>query len=201
MERGLLIFIKNPQLGKAKTRLATSIGKEKALEVYKELLNHTRKVVKEVDARRMVFYSSFINKEDQWTSDLFEKHLQTGLDLGDRMKNGFEEGFKKAAPLIIIGSDCAQLSPEIIEKAFEKLKDYDFVIGPAEDGGYYLLGMNSFQPFVFEQINWSTEKVAEQTRQRILSLGMTVAEVDTLSDVDELEDLEKVEWLKSAIGR
>ncbi|MEZ4948250.1 MAG: hypothetical protein R2784_02475 [Saprospiraceae bacterium] len=73
MERGLLIFIKNPQLGKAKTRLATSIGKEKALEVYKELLNHTRKVVKEVDARRMVFYSSFINKEDQWTSDLFEK--------------------------------------------------------------------------------------------------------------------------------
>ncbi|MEZ4982338.1 MAG: TIGR04282 family arsenosugar biosynthesis glycosyltransferase [Saprospiraceae bacterium] len=201
MERGLLIFIKNPQLGKAKTRLAASIGKEKALEVYKELLNHTRKVVTEVDARRMVFYNSFIDKEDQWTSDLFEKQLQTGLDLGDRMKNGFEEGFKKAAPLIIIGSDCAQLSPEIIEKAFEKLKDYDFVIGPAEDGGYYLLGMNSFQPFVFEQINWSTEKVAEQTRQRILSLGMTVAEVDTLSDVDELEDLEKVEWLKSAIGR
>jgi rSAM/selenodomain-associated transferase 1 len=201
MERGLLIFIKNPQLGKAKTRLAASIGKEKALVAYKALLNHTRNVATKVEARRLVFYSSFIDKEDQWTTEFFDKHLQTGLDLGDRMKNGFEKGFKKAAPLIIIGSDCAQLSPEIIETAFEKLKHYDFVIGPAEDGGYYLLGMNSFQPFVFEQINWSTEKVADQTRQRILSLGLTVAEVDTLSDIDELEDLEKVEWLRVAVGR
>lgn len=199
MKRGLLIFIKNPQLGKAKTRLAASIGKEKALKVYMALLEHTRKTCLQVDAGRFLFYSSFIDKNDAWSEVEFQKHLQTGTDLGERMANGFKEGFKKAAPLLIIGSDCAQLRPEIIEEAFEKLKSHDFVLGPAEDGGYYLLGMRSYEPFVFEQINWSTEKVADQTRQRIRHLGKSLAEVATLSDVDELEDLEKVEWLRGLV--
>lgn len=192
MGKVLLIFIKNPELGKVKTRLAKSIGEDKALQVYKELLKKTILAAGKTDARRQVWYSSFIDHEDEIAPDAFEKYLQTGRDLGERMKNSFqkvfEEGINRA---VIIGSDCPELDESIIENAFDRLKEFDLVIGPSEDGGYYLLGMNRLNESLFEDIEWSTESVYESTIEKANKKELNVFELPILNDIDNLEDLKK----------
>lgn len=191
----IITFIKNPELGKAKTRLAATVGDERALEIYKELLRHTRETVQElsqVDA--FLFYSKFIDKKDAWSSAFFNKKLQPEGDLGTKMIAAFADVFKTNQPVIIVGSDCASLTSEILENAIEILKKKDFVIGPAIDGGYYLLGMNSFQPSIFENIEWSTEQVFPQTVAKIEALKMDYGLLTALSDIDFEEDWEKWGW-------
>lgn len=145
-ENALIIFIKNPQLGKVKTRLAKTVGDEKALEIYLELSKITREncqILRGVQS--YVFYSDFINKNDEWSNDIFEKAMQSGDDLGDRMLNAFTFILQNHSKACIIGSDCPTLSAAILEAAFETLDNHDFVVGPSTDGGYYLLGMNAPQ--------------------------------------------------------
>lgn len=193
-ETTLLIFIKNPEKGKAKTRLAQGVGEERALQIYQALLGHTRKVAQGVKAKRLLFYSSFIDEQDEWTADDFEKRLQEGDDLGERMQLAFAEGFRKGGPVVIIGSDCAQLTSELVEEAIDHLQRHDFVIGPAEDGGYYLLGMRTFMPAVFEGINWSTAEVFSTTLQRLGAHNWSYELLPVLSDIDFEEDWEKYGW-------
>ena len=191
----IITFIKNPELGKAKTRLAATVGDERALEIYKELLRHTRETVQAVagiDA--FLFYSKFIDENDDWSNDFFTKKLQPAGDLGTKMIAAFAEVFKTNQPVIIVGSDCASLTSEILENAISILKEKDFVIGPAIDGGYYLLGMNTFQPSVFENIEWSTEQVFLQTVAKIEALKMNYGLLPALSDIDFEEDWEKWGW-------
>ena len=191
----IIIFIKNPELGKAKTRLAATVGDERALAIYKELLRHTREtVLKVADCERHLFYSSFVDKEDNWSNEDFNKKLQPSGDLGTRMITAFEDVFKVNQPVLIVGSDCASLTSEILEEAIESLKLFDFVIGPADDGGYYLIGMNNFHPSVFEDIAWSTEQVLPQTIDEIQNLGKTFGLLTTLSDIDYEEDWKKWGW-------
>ncbi len=190
-----IIFIKNPELGKAKTRLAATVGDERALAIYKELLRHTRETVLQIEnCEKYLFYSSFIDKQDDWPNDFFHKKLQPTGDLGTRIKTAFKEVFETNQPVLIVGSDCASLTSEILAKAINDLKENDFVIGPAEDGGYYLIGMNNFQPSVFEDIAWSTEQVLPQTIDEIQNLGKTFGLLTTLSDIDYEEDWEKWGW-------
>ncbi len=194
-ERALLVFIKNPLKGQVKTRLAKTVGDDQALKIYLALLKHTCKVAAAISAQRLLFYSHFIDPKDAWPAFDFEKMVQEGDDLGARMQAGFEHAFRKGAKkAVIIGSDCASLKPEIIEEAFEKLDDFPFVIGPAEDGGYYLLGMKESTPQVFENIVWSTENVLDATLERIKSLGKNCYHLPTLSDIDREEDWEKYGW-------
>tara|TARA_R110002126_G_C10490437_1_gene503721 strand:+ start:28469 stop:29080 length:612 start_codon:yes stop_codon:yes gene_type:complete len=160
----LLIFTRNPELGKAKTRLAKTVGDETALEIYKFLLNRTRDISSKVNADKAVYYSVKVRENDIWDASIYQKHQQFGEDLGIRMqnafKNGFDAGYQK---VMIIGSDLYDLSSKNIEKAFAELDENDVVIGPAEDGGYYLLGMNSLQEKIFENKNWGTESVRKDT--------------------------------------
>jgi len=187
----LIIFIRNPELGKVKTRLAKSIGDNKALEVYRLLLLKTRSVVLNVSARRFLFYSDQVNLSDDWDSVYFEKQLQLNGDLGAKMKAAFNTAFEQeSSKVIIIGSDCYDLSEEIINRAFESLEEFDAVIGPANDGGYYLLGMNTFLPEVFDGIEWSTSSVFAKTVGRFKSLNRTVSVLPELVDIDEFSDLE-----------
>ena len=182
-------------LGKAKTRLAATVGDERALAIYKELLKHTREVTLGLNVERALFYSHFIDNGDEWGNDFFRKYLQEGEDLGLRMANGFDVAFKNGSQkAIIIGSDCASLTPQIVEDAFLLLDKNDFVIGPADDGGYYLLGMNSFSPTLFENIEWSTEEVFPQTIAAIEELGKSYGTLPTLSDIDFEEDWKKYGW-------
>lgn len=191
----LLIFIKNPELGKAKTRLAESVGPERALKIYEALLKHTRQLSQAVDARRMLFYSAFVDEEDQWPSTYFFKYLQVSGGLGERMSAAFLRAFAAAgSPVLIVGSDCAQLTSAIVEDGIKALETHDFVIGPAEDGGYYLLGMRAFHPEVFQDIAWSTEEVLPQTLEIIRSNSWSHALLPVLSDIDYEEDWEKHGW-------
>ena len=187
-DKALIIFTRNPELGKCKTRLAKSVGDAEALKIYKELLQHTANVVKDVNAKRFVFYSENIHKDDIWSSSYFNKRLQIGNDLGERMENAFQElfseGFKN---VIIVGSDLLDLSKSIIEEAYFKLQDNDAVIGPAEDGGYYLLGMKTLNPNVFRNKIWGTETVLKNTKKDFMEQSLYTLE--TLNDIDYVEDL------------
>ncbi len=194
MNNALLIFIKNVQKGKVKTRLAQTLGDDKALKIYQALLEHTHSVADTFVGNRMVFYSQFIEENDSWQVSKFQKYLQQGNDLGERMQYAFETAFEENDTVIIIGSDCASLTPEILQKAVEKLENHDFVLGPALDGGYYLLGMSTFQPLVFEEIKWSTSEVLSKTVQHIKDLNKTYALLEPLSDIDYAEDWEKWGW-------
>jgi uncharacterized protein len=191
----LIIFVKNPELGKVKTRLASTLGDAQALRIYEALLGHTRTVVQAVPAQRLLFYSDFIATDDAWPDSDFEKFLQTAGWLGERMSSAFATAFIEGGPVLIVGSDCAQLTTGIVEQALAALQDHDFVLGPAEDGGYYLLGMQHYHPEVFNDIAWSTERVFDQTVAILQNHSWSYALTPTLSDIDFEEDWVKHGWV------
>jgi rSAM/selenodomain-associated transferase 1 len=190
MQKHLIVFVRNPVLGTVKTRLAVSIGDEKALEVYKDLIEKCRSECLAVDAKKNLFYSKAI-LNDAWDNEAFTKYIQNEGDLGDKITAAFREIFKEEGKVVIIGSDCYDLDAKTIEEAFEKLADSDVVIGPANDGGYYLLGTNSFQPELFQNITWSTELVLGETIQQAKFKNLSVSLLKELIDLDTLEDLEE----------
>ncbi|SDS35404.1 hypothetical protein SAMN05216503_2789 [Polaribacter sp. KT25b] len=185
----LLIFTRNPELGKAKTRLAKTVGDKIALEIYKFLLLKTRDISLKVNADKAVYYSVKIRENDIWDASIYQKQQQFGEDLGIRMlnafKNGFDSGYEK---VMIIGSDLYDLTTEIIDDAFYQLNNNDVVIGPAEDGGYYLLGMNFLEEKVFKNKDWGTASVRAKTMLDLKDKKVHLLE--ELNDVDVFEDIE-----------
>lgn len=188
MSEALIIFVRNPVVGKVKTRLAATMGNEKALAVYKFLLAHTKSIIENTNPIKFVFYADFINENDLWND--YTKKMQQGNDLGERMKNAFETvlylGYKKVC---IIGSDCYELKADIIADAFKALDVVDTTIGPATDGGYYLLGMQAPIKNIFENILWSTEQVFAQTEKLIQQLQYSLHLLPPLNDVDGENDI------------
>lgn len=186
----LIIFYRNPEIGKVKTRLAATIGDGEALGVYLKLVAHTRTITEQLPCAKVVFYSNYIDTEDNWSSAVFQKKLQQGHELGDRMKQAFQQGFTDGFNSIcIIGTDCYELTSEIIAEAFKKLKSHDAVMGPAADGGYYLLGMNKLHTPLFKNKQWSTETVARDTLKDFESIGLQYHLLPQLNDVDLETDL------------
>ena len=170
------------------------MGAAKALQIYRALMAHTRQLARTVSVKRLLFYSNFIDTKDQWSTNEFQKHLQQGDDLGERMQQAFSLAFEQHQKVVIIGSDCASLTADILSEAFDLLDQHPFVVGPAIDGGYYLLGMNRFTPELFDNMTWSTDTVLSDTLQRIQSLEATYALLPQLSDIDFEEDWEKYGW-------
>ena len=195
MDKHLIIFIKNPELGKAKTRIAKTMGDEKALAIYKELLQHTLDTTLKVDCERHLFYSAHINKEDQWSEDDFIKQLQIEGGLGEKIKDAFQRVMKTADACLIIGSDCGDMSKDILDQAFSALQKHDVVLGPTFDGGYYLLGVSKPDLELFEGVAWSTETVYEQTIAKVKAANASYFELPKLHDIDYEEDY--LRWKKS----
>lgn len=194
-ENLILIFTRNPELGKVKTRLAATIGNENALEVYIQLLEHTRKVALETDFDKRVLYSDDINTKDMWNNHMFQKKLQFGKDLGVRMYNAFKEGFDDGyKKIVIIGSDLIELESNDIKKAIKKLDDNDIVIGPAQDGGYYLLGMKQISENIFTNKEWGTNTVLKDTLKDITTLKYYL--LKEKNDIDTFEDIKDVPVFK-----
>lgn len=190
MENLVIVFAKNPEPGKCKTRLAKNIGDEKALEVYKNLIRHTAKTIGNVSASRAVFYSEEIQNRDLWDDNLFQKQVQTEGHLGEKMQAAFAWGFAQGyAKICIVGSDLPELETSDIDKAFQKLEQNDLVFGPANDGGYYLMGMSGFHKNAFLEKAWSTETVLQKTLEDLK--GLSIAFLETKTDIDTLEDLAK----------
>ncbi len=190
MKSALIIFVRNPVLSKVKTRLAATIGNEKTLLVYKHLLQHTKSITQLVPSTKFVFYADYLNEDDVW--DGYEKKLQSGKDLGARMKHAFDEVFQLGFEHVcIIGSDCYELTHLIIAEAFENLQTFKTVIGPANDGGYYLLGMQYPFKDVFSDIEWSTKNVFADTINKINTQHLTCNVLASLNDIDDEKDLRK----------
>jgi len=195
----LIIFVKNPEIGKAKTRLAKTIGDEKALAIYKLLLQKTHDSVINSEVDVQIHYSSFIDNSDLWENEHFSKHLQINGDLGEKMKAAFQSAFSSGYKSVcIIGSDCYDLDEKIIKEAYAKLYKNDLVIGPSEDGGYYLLGMKTLLKEVFETKQWSTSNVFKSTVTDINSMSKSYGLLPVLSDVDVEADLG--EWAKEILN-
>lgn len=188
----LLIFVKNPRLGRVKTRLARELGDdEQALAIYRYLLRLTREATENLPCRKVLFYSDFVEERDEWSAQIFAKRTQCGADLGERMADAFRQtlhrdGIERA---VIIGSDCPDLSPELLTNAFVALETHDFVLGPARDGGYYLLGMKWLEEKIFQNKRWSTATVLAETLDDLRRLGNSVHLLPVLSDVDTAADL------------
>ena len=160
---------------------------------------HTFRQVKKVtgkNIRTYLFYTEEAEKEKikTWTNHKFLLMLQRGNSLGEKMLNAFRNVFEHGAiKVLIIGTDLPDISAKIINDALEDLENFDTVIGPSSDGGYYLLGMKEFYPEIFKDINWSTSEVFEKTLEQITNLDIAVKILPELSDIDTEEDLK--EWL------
>lgn len=197
-EAAIIIFQKKPQLGKVKTRLAKTIGEVKALEVYQLLLEHTHEQAALVGCDVFVYFEKEIDG-GFIRSARYSGALQTPGDLGHKMKTALQEvlakGYQKA---IVIGSDCPGLDGEVLEQAINELAFHDLVIGPAKDGGYYLIGMKKVYDTLFKNISWSTSEVFSKTLAEANKLGLKTSLLPELSDVDVYEDLD--EYLKNRLG-
>ncbi|THV61664.1 glycosyltransferase [Flagellimonas alvinocaridis] len=188
----LIILTRNPELGKCKTRLAAKVGDTAALDIYKFLLQHTVSFTKNLTVEKWVFYSEDIWEHDIWDNHIYTKKLQRGPDLGTRMLNAFEEGFKAGFKKIcIIGSDMYHLSQANLEEAFSRLDDHDFVVGPAEDGGYYLLGMTTLKKELFLNKTWGTNTVLSDTLKDLRADSVFL--LSEKNDVDHYEDIKDIE--------
>jgi uncharacterized protein len=192
-KKALIIFVRNPELGKVKTRIAKTAGESVALKIYTQLLEHTLSIAAAVTADKFIFYS---DRPDQHHENLemkgFQKEIQCGQSLGDRMKNAFVLLFNKNYnQVVIIGSDCYELTSEIITTAFQSLNNFDTVIGPALDGGYYLFGMRKYNSCLFDIKAWSTETVAAETIQLIRQQALSLYQLPVLADIDTEEDWNK----------
>lgn len=197
-KRTLILFTRYPEVGKVKTRLTESISPEMAAELHKKMTEDTLCKMKEIpkgeNTSLKIFYEggSYADMK-KWLGD-FKIKKQAGKNLGERLCGAFRKEFeKKTAKVVVVGSDCPGLTATIIKKAFLKLAENDLVIGPAEDGGYYLIGLKRPADLLFKDISWGTDKVLAETEKVAGHLNMNIYKLQTLSDVDRPQDLKMLD--------
>ena len=187
----ILYFVKYPQAGKVKTRLAKTIGDQEAARLYKQLAEQNFLVIRACKNADLIVM--FDPPEDhvrinQWIPRADRYIPQEGLILGERLINAFkwafDDGYQKVTAF---GSDTLELTTIIVEQSFVALTEVDVVIGPAKDGGYYLIGVSSHQPQLFENIHWSTSEVFSQTHQAITASKLKLKILCPLEDLDEIK--------------
>jgi uncharacterized protein len=188
---GLIILAKYPEPGRVKTRLAETIGNERAAELYRTM---TEMVVAQTqpphhEYEQICYCDPPERKHDfeRWLS-LTHFAPQHGATLGERMHHALTQSLQRYAKAVIIGTDCIEVDFALIQRAFATLDATDLVIGPATDGGYYLIGCTQDHPALFQNISWSTDVVFQQTMQQAEILGLTTTRLPTLSDIDSHED-------------
>lgn len=197
-EPGILcVFAKPPFAGQVKTRLAARVGDEPAARVARALFTDTWAQVRSVGWARSVVASTQlvpeafgVGPQDIW--------LQGEGDLGARLERIFERALSQAPWALALGADCPVLPAGALEAARRALQTHDAVLGPAQDGGYYLIGLRRLVPGLFADLPWSTNRTHAATHERLLSCSLTVAHVEPAFDVDELEDLVRLRTLLRA---
>ncbi len=188
-----LIFVKYPRPGQVKTRLGSHIGYQQAAQLYKEFVELCLcryRQIPEVDFT--IYYSP--DKEivsiRSWLGKEVDYLAQPEGDLGDRLIYGFENRLKEYQQVIALGTDSPSLPIGYIQKACDELCTHDVVIGPTMDGGYYLIGLSRFLPYLFSDISWSSEQVFQQTKKNAATINATAKVLPTWYDIDTSEDLE-----------
>ena len=192
--RAIIVFVKYPEEGKVKTRLASTTSNSFATGIYKiiskNIFDELAKLNNEIDVH--IFYAPFddLVKIKNWVGKKFVFKVQRGSDLGDRIANAFENIFlRNYKRAMIIGSDIPNIDCLIINESFNSLESYDVVISPSDDGGYSLLGMNRENKFLFENIEWSTDSVFKTTKNKIIKNQLSLKTLNQLNDIDTFDDL------------
>ncbi len=189
----ILIFMRYPTAGKAKTRLIPKIGAERAALLHRRMTENIVRVARSRGGDGSVtacFTGEPKHKFRAWLGTDLNYRKQPNGDLGDRLRNAFAAAFRAGSKrVVVVGSDVPNVTPEILSQAESALENRDVVLGPAADGGYYLLGMNRMYPDLFCGMNWGGENVCDQTRDAIVILGLKSTELPMLNDVDRPEDL------------
>jgi rSAM/selenodomain-associated transferase 1 len=193
----LIVFLKAPRPGAVKTRLADDLDGPAAEAIYRVLLERTCAAAQAASAVEVRFSPEDAATEVQpWIRPGWHAAPQGAGDLGERLVRAFDEAFARgAAMVIVIGSDCPALEPADLESARAALRDHDVVVGPAEDGGYWLIGLRAHRPALFQSIPWSTNQVLDATLRHAQEGQLRVHQLRTLRDIDTLEDWRH--WLRS----
>lgn len=209
LTRLLILLVKNPVPGRVKTRIARDAGDLEAVRIYHYLVNRVIAQLNDLEATGVNLHILFdppeaLKSVKAWLAPalanadiLCAQFIPQSLgDLGHRLSGafatGFEEGYDEIA---VIGSDCIGISHEILEQTWKGLDTHDAVIGPTNDGGYYLLALKKHAPTLFHEIPWSTETTFQATMDSATKEALSVATLPTLSDVDTLADWEKADVL------
>lgn len=190
----ILFFVKFPVAGRVKSRLAASIGADAALGLYR---NFVLDMLASIEASGMPLRVCYDPSETEaavhaWLGRNLDYQPQVGVTVGERMEHAFKRIFSEGCPrAILVGSDIPDLPPALFSEALRGLDDHDAVIGPARDGGYYLIGFrnDTFPPEVFRGIEWSTASVFSMTMQRLEQTGQQVHQLPLWRDVDTIDDL------------
>jgi len=193
-DRRLLVFARYPEPGLAKTRLIPALGPDRASRLHAALTRRTLRVAQQFCSRQSsdldVYFTGGDAARMQQEFGCARYLFQSEGDLGERLLNAAARAFSEGAVrIVVVGTDCPDLSPEILEEAFAALQSVDLVLGPAMDGGYFLIGLRSPQPDIFHRIDWGTDRVLQQTLDRARQLQLSVHQLSPLSDVDEPADL------------
>jgi rSAM/selenodomain-associated transferase 2/rSAM/selenodomain-associated transferase 1 len=202
----LVLFARFPEPGKVKTRLIPSLGAESAAREHRLMVEHAltqARIWRELSPGR-VYLAGDVGKRSHWRAWLGKDFIflaQAGRDLGEKMAQAAARAFQGGARrVVVIGSDCPGLKPSHLQKAFKALETHDLVLGPAADGGYYLLGLRSPAGNLFAQVDWGTHRVFSQTQQNARAQHWSVAKLETLSDVDTPQDLKHWTRIREQAG-
>ena len=195
-QNSLIIFTRYPEKGKTKTRLIPAIGAEKAADFQRQMTELTMKTVGDLTTKLVVNIEVYFNGGNlslmqNWLGEQYHYQLQAEGDLGTKMYSAMTDCFSQGSQkVVIIGIDCPSLSVDILSEAFNSLNDRSMVIGGADDGGYYLLGLTQLDKSLFEDIDWGTDKVFSKTMAVANKLNYQVHQLPILKDIDRPEDLE-----------
>ena len=183
----VIVFVKNIKLGTVKTRLAKTIGDFGAFEVYSELVKITENATQNLAVDKRIYFSNAV-VETKWQKEY--KTVQNGKNLGERMQNAFNDGFSDGYKhIVLIGSDLPDINSEHILNGLEALKTNDVVFGPAEDGGYYLVGLSKMNAQIFQNKPWSQPELLSITLKELEQNNASVGILETLNDIDTYDDL------------
>lgn len=191
----ILVFAKAPQPGQVKTRLIPLLGAEGAAELHARLVRHTLMTATSANLCPVELWCA-PSIEEPFFRDCkhdfkIEIRTQTGADLGERMYRAFESSLRHADRVVLIGTDCPDLTSDALREALTALDAHEAVFTPASDGGYVLIGLRQVDRRLFDEIPWGEPEVMAQTRLCLRELGWRWHETETLSDIDTPEDLAK----------
>jgi rSAM/selenodomain-associated transferase 1 len=193
-----MVFVRHPSPGRTKTRLAEAIGDDAAVRVYRRMAERVVAGVEALSRPGLLRWgwaapAGEVDTVARWLGPGLAYFGQPEGDLGARLREAFRAAFAAGAErVVVVGTDCVDAGTACLEAAFEALREADAVIGPAEDGGYYLLGLARPVPQVFEDIPWSTSRAGAETVRRLQEAGASVRLLGRLLDVDTVEDLRRV---------
>lgn len=193
-ENVLIVFVKYPEPGKVKTRIARHLGEHRAAEIYSNMAKSIVEKIWKPDSYETVIFFDPPDRERDVRAWLGIEEIscepQSSGTIGDRMSDAFDRVFSRGAlKAVLIGTDVPAITEDTVSSAFRLLEETDVVLGPAEDGGYYLMGLKYYVPALFENIEWGADTVFNRTLGHIIEKNLSHKSLDTLKDVDTIDDI------------